>query len=79
MKSLEFKSILADISIFTHPRGIIITLYIDDMLILVKDLKEIKQVKNNIKKAHIMKDLKAISKILEIYMTHKTDKFIKIN
>jgi len=53
-------------------------LYVDDMLILAKDLRKIEQVKNQIKKTHIMKNLRAINKILEIHMTHQKDS-IKIN
>ena len=79
MRFIEFKSILADVSIFIHSQSIIIALYIDDMLILAKDFREIEQVKNQIKKIHIMKNLKAIDKILEIHMMHQFNSFIKID
>src|SRR5947207_14064055 len=48
------------------------------MLILEKNLGEVECVKNDMKKLHIMKNLKFISKILEIHMTHQFDN-IKIN
>ena len=79
LRSLGFKFILADASIFIHPCSIIIALYIDNILILVKNLKEVEQVKNNIKKTHIIKNLEAVFKILEIHITHKIDRFIKID
>jgi hypothetical protein len=49
------------------------------MLILRKSLKEMKQVKNEIKKLHVIKNLESISKILEIHVTHQINNFIKIN
>lgn len=50
------------------------------MLILAKNLKEVERVKNQVKKARIMKDLGAVSKILRIHVRHKsTDGFIKID
>ncbi len=49
------------------------------MLILEKNLKKVKQVKNEIKKLHVIKNLNSISKILEIHMTHQINNFIKID
>src|SRR5256885_9955842 len=40
-------------SIFTHSQNVIVTLYIDDMLILEKNLRKIEHVKNEMKKLHI--------------------------
>ena len=79
LKFLEFEPTLADISVFIHFHDMIVALYVNDMLFFSKDLKKMKHVKNEIKKLHIMKNLKTVSKILEIHMTHKTDDFIKIN
>jgi len=79
LKSLEFEQILTDVSVFIHSHDIIVTLYVDDMLILEKNFKKVKQVKNKIKKLHVMKNLSFISKILKIHMMHQTDDFIKIN
>jgi len=42
LKTLKFKLIFININVFIYSHGIIITLYINDMLILVKSLKEIK-------------------------------------
>ena len=79
LKFLEFEQILTDISVFIHSHSIIVTLYIDNMLILEKNLKKVKQVKNEIKKLHVIKNLNSISKILEIHMTHQINNFIKID
>src|SRR5436190_3770560 len=79
LKFLNFEQTLTNISIFIHLDDIIIILYIDNMLILEKNLKKVKQVKNKIKKLHVMKNLNFISKILEIHMTYQTDNFIKID
>ena len=49
------------------------------MLILKKNLKKVKQVKNEIKKLHVMKNLNSILKILKIHVMHQTDSFIKID
>src|SRR5436190_1017624 len=53
--------------------------HISELKVKQDDLYKMKYVKNEIKKLHIMKNLKTVSKILEIHMTHKTDDFIKIN
>ena len=79
LKSLKFEQIFADVSVFIYSCDIIVTLYIDNMLILNNNLKKVKWVKNKIKKLHVMKNLSSISKILEIHVTHQTDDFIKIN
>src|SRR5205809_4586025 len=79
LRSLEFEQTLTDASVFIHSHDIIVTLYIDDMLVLDKNLNKVKQVKNEIKKLHVMKNLNSISKILEIHMMHQTDNFIKID
>ena len=79
LKSLEFEQTLTDVSIFIHSCDIIIALYIDDMLILEKNLKKVKWVKNKIKKLHVIKNLNSISKILEIHIMYQIDNFIKTN
>src|SRR5438046_608646 len=56
LKSLGFEQTLADASVFIHSRGIIVALYVDDMLILGKNLKEVERVKSEVKKLHAMKD-----------------------
>src|SRR5205809_4870367 len=79
LKSLEFEQTFVNVSVFIHSHDIIVTLYVDDMLILDKNLKKVKQVKNEIKKLHVIKNLSSISKILRVHMTHQIDDFIKIN
>ena len=70
MKFLKFKQIFINISVFIYLHNIVVILYINDMLILEKNLKKVKQVKNEIKKLHVIKNLNSISKILEIDMIH---------
>ena len=70
MKFLKFKQIFINISVFIYLHNIVVILYINDMLILEKNLKKVKQVKNKIKKLHVIKNLNSISKILEIDMIH---------
>src|SRR5205809_630275 len=41
LRSLEFEQTLADASVFIHPHDIIVTLYVDNMLILGKNLKKV--------------------------------------
>lgn len=61
---------LIDISVFIHSQEIIMTLYVDNMLILAKSLKKIEWIKSQIKKIYIIKNLGVILKILGIYMTY---------
>jgi len=70
LKFLKFKQIFINISVFIYLHNIVVILYINDMLILEKNLKKVKQVKNEIKKLHVIKNLNSISKILEIDMIH---------
>src|SRR5439155_990025 len=79
VKTLGFDPIHADASIFINKRGIIIRLYIDDLLILAKNESEIIQVKNKIKKVHIMKDLGEVKKILGIHVTRGPNRSVKID
>ena len=79
VKTLGFNSIYADASIFINKRGIIIGLYVDNLLIFVKNKSEIIQVKNKIKKVHIIKDLREVKKILKIYVARKPNELVKID
>ena len=71
VKTLGFDPIHADASIFINKREIIIGLYVDDLLIFVKNESEIIQVKNEIKKVHVMKDLGEVKKILGIHVARE--------
>ena len=79
VKTLKFDSIYADASIFINKRGIIIGLYVDNLPIFVKNESKIIQVKNKIKKVHIMKDLGEVKKILGIHVIRGPNRSVKIN
>ena len=65
----EFESITAESSIFTDKKEIIIAFYVDNFLIFVKNESDVEQIKKLIKNKHIMKNMKKISKILDIHVT----------
>ena len=79
VKTLGFDSIHADASIFINKRGIIIGLYVDDLLIFAKNESEIIQAKNEIKKVHVMKDLGEVKKILGIHVVRGPNGSVKID
>ena len=58
-----------ELSIFIDQRGVIAALYVDDLLILAKTESDIEQVKNQVKKLHIMKDMGEVLKVLGIHVT----------
>ena len=72
MQIFKFESFTAESSIFIDKKDIIIALYISDFLIFMKTESDIEQIKKLIKKMHIMKNMKEISKILKIHVIRKT-------
>ena len=79
LKSLGFKPTITNTSIFIHPHSIIVTIYVNNVIFFAKDLKEIKYVKEDIKKIYTIKDLESILKILGIHMIVQTNGSIKID
>ena len=79
VKTLRFDLIYTDASIFINKRRIIIELYVDDLLIFVKNKNKIIQIKNKIKKVHVIKDLGEVKKILEIHVTREPNRLVKID
>jgi hypothetical protein len=69
LQTFGFEPVTAEPSIFIDKRGVIIALYVDDLLIFAKNESDIEQVKNQVKKAHIMKDMGEVSKVLGIHVT----------
>jgi hypothetical protein len=67
--SIGFTPSTADSSIFINKRGILIALYVDDILIFGKSNKEIDLIKGKLKAFHPMKDSGLVSKILGIRIT----------
>lgn len=67
--TIGFKPSTADSSVFINDRGIIIALYVDDILVFGKATKDIKQVKEKLMEFHPMKDFELVKKILGIRIT----------
>ena len=75
----KFEFIIAESSIFTDKREIIIIFYVDNFLIFTKNESDVKWVKKLIKNKHIMKNMREFSKILNIHMIRFNNKFVWIN
>ena len=73
LKKIGFGPITADPSIFTNKRGLIIALYVDDIVILGKDQSEIDVVKEKLKGFHPMTDAGLVKKLLGIRFIWKKD------
>ena len=67
--TIGFRPSTADYSVFTNDRGIIIALYVDDVLVFGKTSNEIDSVKRKLKSFHEMKDSGLVNKILGIRVT----------
>ena len=78
LKKIGFKGINADPSIFVNDRGLMVAVYVDDILIAGKNEKEIENVKSKLKKFHPMKDGGRVEKILGIRFTWEKD-FIRLD
>jgi hypothetical protein len=75
--SSGFKQSTADLGVFINDWGVILALYVDDILIISKDVKDIESIKEKLKCFHPMKDLGLATKILGIRITWGKD-FIKL-
>jgi hypothetical protein len=69
--SIGFQQSTADPGVFINDRGVIIALYVDDILIFSKSTKDIESTKDQLKRFHPMKDLGLATKILGIRITWK--------
>src|SRR5438034_2940674 len=78
VRSFGFEPITAEPSIFIDKRGVIIALYVDDLLIFAKNESDVERVKRLVKNKHIMKDMGEVSKILGIHVT-RSNGFVRIN
>jgi hypothetical protein len=72
--SIGFTVLTADPSIFMNQRGIIIALYVDNILVFRKDKKSINAVKTKLKAFYLMKDSGMVRKILRIQVTWYKDR-----
>ena len=66
---IGFKPSTADPGVFINSRGVLIALYVDDILVFAKDLKDIDYTKTKLKRFHDMKDGGLVNKILGIRVT----------
>jgi hypothetical protein len=69
VSSIGFKASTADPSVFVNDRGLIIALYVDDILIFGKDSRNIGPTKRRLMEWHPMKDSGLATKILGIRIT----------
>jgi len=67
LKKLGFKLITADSSVFINRQGLIIVVYVDNLLVIGKELAEINAVKTKLKEFHPMTDGGLVNKLLGIH------------
>ncbi|ODM15139.1 hypothetical protein SI65_09378 [Aspergillus cristatus] len=79
LKKIDFKLITADPSVFMNGRGLIIAVYVDDIVIFGKDAKEIDVVKQRLKEFHPMTDSGLVKKLLGIRFTWGKDRSIQLD
>ncbi|ODM21132.1 hypothetical protein SI65_04185 [Aspergillus cristatus] len=79
LKKIGFKLITADPSVFMNGRGLIIAVYVDDIVIFGKDAKEIDVVKQRLKEFHPMTDSGLVKKLLGIRFTWGKDRSIQLD
>ncbi|EYE90608.1 uncharacterized protein EURHEDRAFT_510308 [Aspergillus ruber CBS 135680] len=76
LKKIGFKPITADPSVFINGRGLIIGLYVDDIIIFGKHEHGIEAVKQKLKEFHPMTDSGRVQKLLGIRFTWGRDRLI---
>ena len=69
LMKIGFKPTTADPSVFINGRGLIIALYVDDIVIFGREEKEIEMVKKKLKEFHPMTDSGQVDKLLGIRFT----------
>src|SRR5204863_5339528 len=79
LQILDFEFLTAESSIFIDKKSIIIALYVNDFLIFSKNESDIEQIKKQVKNAYIMKNMRKVSKILNIHVTRSNNEFVQIN
>ena len=72
LMKIGFRPMMADPSVFINNQGLIIALYMDDMVIFRQD-KEISKVKKKLKEFHPMTDSSLVNKLLGIHFTWEQD------
>jgi reverse transcriptase-like protein len=77
--SIGFKQSSADPGVFINDRGIIIAVYVDDILVFSKDPKNMDSTKPKLKGFHPMKDSGLVNKIPGIRVTWMKDGSIRLD
>ena len=78
-KFVTSKGFRPDPGVFINDRGIIIPVYVDDILVFGKNVEDIDSTKDMLKKFHPMKDSGRVSKILGIRVTWLPDGSIRLD
>lgn len=77
--SMGFFPSTADQSIFIDKRGVIIAVYVDDILIFSKSDGEVERIKRKLMSFHLMTDSGRVSKILRIWVIWNKDGSISLD
>jgi len=76
LTSIDYERIHADHSVFVHVNGIIIAIYVDDLLLLGPDIKSIQKLKDQLNSCFRMKDLGPLAWYLGMQITRNRSKRI---
>ena len=79
LMKIGFRPTTADPSVFINNRGLIIALYVDDVVIFGREEKEISEVKKKLKEFHPMTDSGIVNKLLGIRFTWGRDRSIRLD
>ena len=79
LKQIGFQLTTADLSVFINNRGLIIALYVDNIIIFGRNEKEINAVKQKLKEFHPMTDSSRVDKLLGIRFTWGKDGSIHLD
>lgn len=79
LMDIGFRPTTADPSVFINGRGLIIALYVDDIVVFGREKKEIDVVKKKLKEFHPMTDSGQVDKLLGIRFTWGKDGSIRLD
>ena len=79
LMEIGFQPTTADPSVFINNRGLIIALYVDDIVVFGREEKEIDVVKKKLKEFHPMTDSGQVDKLLGIRFTWGKDRSIRLD
>lgn len=79
LEKLGFKPTTADTSVFINGRGLIIAVYVDDIIIFGKNVKDIETVKTKLKELHPMTDSGPVKKLLGMRFTWQDNGIVRLD